>query len=76
MSLAIYPEKVTKVLLGGTWHRVNMGTFRIDAFEFVDDDGVLASLDEGFGFQELHEGGIGRQIYGPLTAIQAVEEDG
>ena len=39
MSLAICPEHVHAVYALGEWHKVEPGTFQIDAYEIVETNG-------------------------------------
>lgn len=76
MSLALSPEEITAVLLSDGWYRVNLGTFSIDSYEYVEGDLILHGGGEsgitstGFVFEDLDRNAY---ICGPLTAIQAVE---
>lgn len=70
MSFAVRPEQVMAVLLIDGWHRVEPGSFRLDAFEIVDDDGPLHGGGSGFAFDEPERE---RLVYGPITSILAVD---
>lgn len=69
MSLAIDPDRVTRVLIGGVWHDVE--GICVDSYEFVDpaDDYCLADYGQGFRFRNER----GHWTAGPLESIQAVE---
>jgi hypothetical protein len=74
MSLAIDPESVSAVLMADGWHEIERGTFRLDAYEYLQDG--LGSLDfgsAGFCF-DTERGGMmaGSRVAGPLTSILAV----
>jgi hypothetical protein len=72
VSLAIHPETVLAVLLtDGRWHEVEVGSFDIDAYEFVftGEDTPCAGGGEGFDFTPAHGG---PRVCGPLTSILAV----
>jgi len=77
MSLAIKANEVARVLLSDGWHDVVDGSFNLDSYEFLDEDGGLLHgggdygvCASGFGFME--KGRDGRYLHGPLTSIQAI----
>lgn len=75
MSLDIHADKVREVLLADGWHRVDAGTFDIDAYEFVKHGsdillGGACKLVASTG-AVWTEGGA-RTIACPLTSILAV----
>lgn len=74
MSLAIQCKDVAEVLLADGWHEVELGSFDLDAYEFLNDEelvhgggksGVCAT---GFVFKSA----AGDMYMGPLTSILAV----
>jgi hypothetical protein len=70
MSLAIREQEVVGILLGDGWHGVEPGSFFIDAYEYIHDDGSLSAGGIGFGFhaEDLERG----ELAGPLSSILAV----
>lgn len=73
VSLSIEVNKVTDVLLADKWHKINDGSFDIDAYEFIN------------GTETVHKGGNGGitsagfvfesegvTFSGPLTSVLAV----
>jgi hypothetical protein len=70
MSLAIREQEVVAILLGDGWHGVEPGSFFIDAYEYIHDDGSLSAGGIGFGFhaEDLERG----ELAGPLSSILAV----
>jgi hypothetical protein len=87
MSLAIDTNRVTRVLLIDGWHDVEPGSFDLDSYEFgyVPDSYLPKGL---VSFQPTHRGGESGVcatgftfieqgtdvvVYGPLTAVHAVE---
>jgi hypothetical protein len=70
MSLAIDTDDVQAVLLADGWHRVEVQSFDLDAYEYVWRDGVISSSGAmGFTFTD---GDIGAIIRGPLQSVLAV----
>lgn len=83
MSLQINVEKIEAVLLGGTWHSVEPGSFWLDSYEFghyverglragefrCDMGGGTHTCGLGFCFTDV---GTGQEVCGPITEIQAV----
>lgn len=73
MSIWIDTNKVSAVLLADGWHKVDKGTFDLDAYEFHDNghmihgggkSGICAT---GFEFRTR-----GQPVCGPMTSILAV----
>ena len=89
MSLAINIDKVIRVLLSDGWHDVLEESFTLDAYEYlwypsdhetamnaeiVHGGGKSGVCSTGFKFQGIGNADDGPLwMYGPLTAIQAVE---
>ena len=70
MGLAIREQEVVAVLLADGWHEVDRGSFSIDAYEYIHDDGSLAAGGIGVGFHaEDRERG---EMAGPLSSVLAV----
>lgn len=78
----IETSAVTAALVGGVWHEVVPGSFRVGYFAFCnsDDDrekrleyplsgGSSLGADIGFAFVGRHDG---IQMSGPLVSVQAV----
>jgi hypothetical protein len=71
MSLAIREQEVVAVLLVDGWHEVDPGSFYIDAYEYIHDDGSVAAGGIGVGFHaEDAERG---EMAGPLSSVLAVK---
>jgi hypothetical protein len=70
MSLALREQDVVAVLLADGWHEVEPGSFFIDAYEYIHDDGSLSAGGIGVGFhaEDLKLG----ESAGPLSSIVAV----
>lgn len=89
MSLAINLDKVNRVLLSDGWHVVLNESFALDAYEYLwypNEDTTIMDTElvhyggqsgicaTGFKFQGIGNANDGTLwMYGPLTAIQAVE---
>jgi hypothetical protein len=75
MSLAIDPESVSAVLMADGWHEIERGSFRVDSYQYLQDELAL-SEDVGItGFCfDTERGGMmaGSRVAGPLTSILAV----
>jgi hypothetical protein len=71
MSLAIREKEVVAVLLADGWHEVEPGSFYIDSYEYIHDDGSLSAGGIGVGFhaEDLERG----EMAGPLTSVIAVK---
>ncbi|MGV8967202.1 MAG: hypothetical protein ACOH2F_13075 [Cellulomonas sp.] len=61
MSLHINPDEVAGVLLADHWHQVLPGTFDLDSYEYVTEDGDILHgggnsgvCSTGFSFVEVH----------------------
>ena len=84
MSIAINPDRVTKVMVGNAWYGVVDESFLLDSYEYVDDEmtylgGGQEALIPATGFTFLTLSGGGGKVVrmsGPMTAIQAVVEGG
>lgn len=87
MSLRIDADRVVRVMVGNQWFEVarntkGISTFYIDAYEFVAGDDNRHPMfgggqdhlvpAAGFGFKTT----TGTHLFGPLTALQLVEEEG
>jgi hypothetical protein len=62
-------KRVAKVIIGGQWYTVRVGTLEITEMEFIDEDGnsVLAEPLETPGYHFVTENGD--EYYGPLSSI-------
>jgi hypothetical protein len=75
MSLNIDTDSITAVLLADGWHEIIPKTFRLDAYEFIEEGEIVHKGGQsgvsatGFNFQDRETHMI---ISGPLTAILAV----
>lgn len=73
MSLSIDVASVTDVLLADGWHKIDDGSFNLDAYEFLEGDRVVLKGGQsgicatGFSFVSQ-----GTQYSGPLTSVLAV----
>jgi hypothetical protein len=80
MSLAINPEKVTRVLLSDGWHKVH--DFFIDSYEFIrEGESVPVVFGESFGAgwsespqvpSNVVKEPVDRIVYCPFKEIKAV----
>lgn len=79
MSLSIEVEKISRVKVGDFLFSIEPGSFSLDSYEYIEGDvcihkggnsGVCAT---GFIFRDRY---TRRWVYGPLTAILFVEEEG
>ena len=70
MSLAIREQEVVGMLLADGWHDVEPGTFFIDSYEYIHEDGSLSvgGIGAGFHAEDLKQG----EMAGPLSSILAV----
>ena len=87
MSLALDVDRVSEVLIGGTWYGVKKQSFSLDSYEYIwfaegqirgqDDPTILHGggnsdvCASGFMFTTTRNG-MTVLMSGPLTAIQAV----
>ena len=63
-------KRVAKVIIGGQWYSVRVGSLEIVEMEFTDDDGnpVHAEPLDIPAYRFVSENGD--EYYGPLSAIQ------
>ena len=77
MSLAIDTNSISEVLLNCGWIKIQLGSFDLDSFEFVENNpfylvhggGASDICATGFIFTDLK----GARVYGPMTSILAVK---
>ena len=70
VGLAIREQEVVALLLVDGWHEVEPGSFYIDAYEYIHDDGSVSAGGIGVGFHaEDAERG---EMAGPLSSVLAV----
>lgn len=83
MSLFIDVERINRILLPDGWHDIKLGSFLVDAYEFVETGsnpnsftllfgGGTSSLIPSSGFSVIDQTGV--RIVGPLTSILAVSQ--
>lgn len=77
MSLSIDVDRVMRVMLADGWHEVARKSFDLDSYEFNHESAcilrggaVLHVCSTGFRFTDP---ATGRAVFGPVTAILAVE---
>jgi hypothetical protein len=78
MSLAIQVARVVRVKIGSQWYMVEPGSFNLDAYEFVEGEATVQTVHNGGAGSIYYPGFVftdhdtGLEMYGPLTAIDAV----
>ena len=70
--MSIKADQVSRVIIGGEWFSVELGTFQVVPMAFTDDDGVPAheALDiPAYTFMTPNRD----RYYGPLSAIELIK---
>ena len=88
MSLCLNVSKIAAVFIGNTWHNVAIGTFDVDAYEFMHPDwftphgkerenrlygGTSADGNSSTGFR-FQDAEDGSWISGPMSSLLAIRE--
>lgn len=68
--MSIRARQITKVIIGGQWFTVFLGSFEVVDMEFLDEDGNPLHTDE-IGVKAYHFRSENKdEYYGPLSAIE------
>ncbi len=70
--MSIPLKRVSKVVIGGEWYSVELGTFEVVPMEFTGEDGAIAHdpLDTMAYRFETDNADV---YYGPLSAISLIK---
>lgn len=78
MSLAIQTDRIAAVLLADGWHECVIGSFDVDAYEYMWGDELLHGggnsgvCATGVAFKKVMSAKSYAMVYTPLTAILGV----